>query len=152
MRERSSHALTVTRFSFPTSSSLSFSSSSPLLFHFDLYASFFSPLVISQSISFASPSWSLRLLPLTFAHLLLLSFVQIYNIHNSRLTITITWSVVQPNVRRPLHVHLPLAALKPGVSVEPCLVEEWWRKRCAFVLSGTPQSSIASRTDVARRR
>lgn len=24
----------------------------------------------------------------------------------SRLTITITWSVVQPNIRRPLYVHL----------------------------------------------
>lgn len=38
------------------------------------------------------------------------------SIHNSQLTITITWSVVQPNVRRPLYITCPVTLLN-GVLV-----------------------------------
>lgn len=38
------------------------------------------------------------------------------SIHNSQLTITITWSVVQPNVRRPLYITCPFTLLN-GVLV-----------------------------------
>lgn len=70
----------------------------------------------------SSPSWFISLyrffrLPLLILAItplcpLICYYYHLYkyitiSIHNSQLTITITWSVIQPNVRRPLYVHVP---------------------------------------------
>lgn len=154
-RENEAYTLTVTSwFSFSSSFPLSSFSSSFLFFHLSIYASSSFSFVTSHNPFLPSPLPD----PCDYSpfhllsHLLLLSFVQIYNIHNSRLTIT--WSVVQPNVRRPLYVHLPSPALRPGGRREVCRFSlacrgEEKKETRLRSLENSTGSSIASRTGVA---
>lgn len=110
-----------------------------------------SRLVIS--LSFLPPPPPPVILAITLLCSLTCYYYHLYkyitiSIDNSRLTITITWSVVQPNVRRPLYVHVPFTLVN-GVSVVfPKRGEE--RDAAAFVPSITRRSPIASGRDVPR--
>jgi len=79
-----------------------------LLFFFRFFA-LSSWFVISLYRFFRLPLLILAITPvysLTCYYYHLYKYITI-SIHNSQLTITIMWSVVQPNVRRPLYVHIP---------------------------------------------
>lgn len=85
------------------------SSRATIFLRFDPSASSPSWLVISPYRFFRLPLLILAITPLcslTCYYYHLYKYITI-SIHNSQLTITITWSVIQPNVRRPLYIHVP---------------------------------------------